>query len=661
MDIPLDDSTSLLRLQREIEDMKDSIELAHQNNIKTQTQVGGISTHFNDTDERLSKLEREVVSLRGYTEDLENYCISLDTILRKHHLLLNGVPEKQDESVNLSAFRVLQMCFQDINLTDLDYCYRIGTPPPPPPGIGQHGKTKARPILVKLLREDHQRRVYRNRNVLRQTEEYASVYINEDLPQIITQRRADIRSVYLNAKEKGHEAKMIGTKVVIDDVTYQHRDLGALPQGLRLCDAKMVKVKGGFAFATANAYFSNFYRCDIRYNSVLFDSAERAYQFERCKRLGAPEAAQQVLDARGPQDCKRVSSYIKSNNEWDSQKRGKMKEIVLEKFSQNDQLLHTLLLTGNKNLIEATTDTFWGAAAVIGSKLLKNGTWKGRNELGSILTEVREDLKREYNWVQMRADSSSDDQADLPPGTQSISEHDIDSFSQSFQNVSVRRSNLPGKKKKGKNKNRKSGEVQSVGNTDGIHPVSVSNQYAHATAHVTGSPGDVSSNTFAAPPPQSWFPMHGPQLGFPAPNFGIPPPGLQPHWPWPLAPSPYLPQTSQPTQSGMMHSQPWNSNASIYANTPQVLVSGGTLQDSTGTNYSAPSYSNAVANPNSNRNSMTTANVSHYGLQKRMSLRSGKKAGHTHNAPAEVRRKTMPPTLAPTEENLTVRIGSQAI
>lgn len=445
------------------------------------------------------------------------------------------------ESVNLTAFRILQLCFQDISVADIDYCYRVGTPP-----TGNiAAKKKHRPILVKLLREEHQRYIYRNRNILRDTDEFSSVFINEDLPQIIVQRRADVRSVYLNAIEKGHDAKMIGTKVIVD-IPYKHRDLEKLPQGLKLSDSKIVNVKGGLAFATANAYLSNFFRCDLEYNGLLFDSAERAYQFERCKRLGAPEIAQQVLDAKDAKACKQASWYVKSTPEWDAQKRGIMKEIVTEKFSQNDLLLESLLATGKKALIEATTDMFWGAATVIGSKLLKNGSWKGRNELGLILVEVREELKRERNWVEMRS-SSSDDQGNIalssprpsPSNSQErANQADQDSpiiaLSQSTQNISVRRSghNANTKLKKNKrNKNR---------NFDGNNDMTIDGYQAlggnQADTQLTGAgnrpvalpgPGPTSSHTHVqhdtsntvgnvpAPTPHSWSaPTHT---------------GLQPH------------------------------------------------------------------------------------------------------------------------------------
>lgn len=130
MDLRQEDTPSVQQIQRDLDDLKESVEYAHQNNIRAQTQVGNAFSQSQLANERLDKLEREVSSLKSYTTELEDYCISLDSILRKHHLLLNGIPETPNESVGLAAFRVLQVCFQEINVSDIDYCYRVGTPPP---------------------------------------------------------------------------------------------------------------------------------------------------------------------------------------------------------------------------------------------------------------------------------------------------------------------------------------------------------------------------------------------------------------------------------------------------------------------------------------------------------------------------------------------------
>lgn len=138
------DSKIISSIQKDIQDLKESVNYAHQNNTQTQTQVSDFKIDINSLNTRLVKLETELSSLRNYVVDLENYCISLDSIVRKHHLLLVGVNETKGESVSLAAYRVLQVCFPEIHISDIDYCYRIGT---------QAGKNKSysRPIIVKLV------------------------------------------------------------------------------------------------------------------------------------------------------------------------------------------------------------------------------------------------------------------------------------------------------------------------------------------------------------------------------------------------------------------------------------------------------------------------------------------------------------------------------
>lgn len=99
-------------------------------------------------------------------------------------------------------------------------------------------------------------------------------------------------------------------------------------------------------------------------------------------------------------ECKQLSYYCTSTPEWDRDKRGQMRTIVQEKFFQNDALQSKLIDTGTNVLIEETTDTFWGAGATFGSKLLNNGKWTGQNILGLILANVREDLRRTKGWEQ---------------------------------------------------------------------------------------------------------------------------------------------------------------------------------------------------------------------------------------------------------------------
>ena len=70
-----------------------------------------------------------------------------------------------------------------------------------------------------------------------------------------------------------------------------------------------------------------------------------------------------------------------------------MKKGCWEKFSQNHHLGQFLINTGDKELIEAGPDPYWGAGVRLDSPQLQDRSWSGQNKLGQILVATREKLK----------------------------------------------------------------------------------------------------------------------------------------------------------------------------------------------------------------------------------------------------------------------------
>ena len=72
--------------------------------------------------------------------------------------------------------------------------------------------------------------------------------------------------------------------------------------------------------------------------------------------------------------------------DWESVKVGIMRDVVRAKFTQHDDIRQILLSTGDAKIVEHTeNDSYWG----------DGGDGSGKNMLGRILMEVREDLKKE--------------------------------------------------------------------------------------------------------------------------------------------------------------------------------------------------------------------------------------------------------------------------
>ena len=72
--------------------------------------------------------------------------------------------------------------------------------------------------------------------------------------------------------------------------------------------------------------------------------------------------------------------------DWESVKDSVMREAVLAKFTQHARLKELLLSTGDAHLVEHTrNDRYWG----------DGGDGTGKNTLGRILMEVRDELRKE--------------------------------------------------------------------------------------------------------------------------------------------------------------------------------------------------------------------------------------------------------------------------
>lgn len=129
--------------------------------------------------------------------------------------------------------------------------------------------------------------------------------------------------------------------------------------------------------------FSNFSRHRIFLDGKYWPTSEHYFQAQKFENTAHQEEIRQantpMIAAQLGRDRKK-----KLRRDWESAKDGVMKKAVLAKFSQHEELKALLLSTGDALLIEHTTnDAYWG----------DGGDGHGRNRLGQILMQVREELR----------------------------------------------------------------------------------------------------------------------------------------------------------------------------------------------------------------------------------------------------------------------------
>ena len=129
-------------------------------------------------------------------------------------------------------------------------------------------------------------------------------------------------------------------------------------------------------------FLSNFYPVFVEYEGVRYPSVESAFQAAKSK---DPDIRKWFLCCSGPSHAKKIGRKVKLREDWEDIKVDVMYELIRNKF-KNLSLKKLLLETEDAELIEGNNhgDKFWG---------MVNG--EGKNMLGKILMDVREELKYE--------------------------------------------------------------------------------------------------------------------------------------------------------------------------------------------------------------------------------------------------------------------------
>ena len=120
------------------------------------------------------------------------------------------------------------------------------------------------------------------------------------------------------------------------------------------------------------------------------------YQFSKATYMNDVISAAKLRYTVNPGAAKRIGSKVAGINDsnWDTDKYNVMKELIVKKFTGNEELKTELLKTGTKTLVECGRDVNYACGLPITHKDIFSKTkWTGKNKLADILCEVRSNIK----------------------------------------------------------------------------------------------------------------------------------------------------------------------------------------------------------------------------------------------------------------------------
>ncbi|MBZ4395421.1 NADAR family protein [Myxococcus sp. AS-1-15] len=138
-----------------------------------------------------------------------------------------------------------------------------------------------------------------------------------------------------------------------------------------------------YSVTDAHGWCSNFAPYPIKLGGRTWPTSEHYFQ---ARKFESPEDQESLRQARTPMLAARMGRDRKRKlrRDWESIKVSVMREAVRAKFTQHEDLARLLLDTGDARLVEHTDqDGYWG----------DGGDGSGKNMLGRILMEIREELR----------------------------------------------------------------------------------------------------------------------------------------------------------------------------------------------------------------------------------------------------------------------------
>ena len=159
----------------------------------------------------------------------------------------------------------------------------------------------------------------------------------------------------------------------------------------------MIRTTAAYTFFfRPQCLFSQWYPCAFEVEGQTYVCAEQFMMHGKAVLFGDTAVAREILDETSPRQHKalgrRVAGY--DEQQWRAHREAVVYRGNMAKFSQNPELRDALLATAPTLLVEASPyDRIWGVGLAMSNPAIDEPSgWRGKNLLGKILTQVRNDL-----------------------------------------------------------------------------------------------------------------------------------------------------------------------------------------------------------------------------------------------------------------------------
>lgn len=166
-------------------------------------------------DEKLKPLTEENIALKKEVNELKSKIQGMDRETRKNNLILHGLPETEENNTQLME-TVLSTLNTVSNATEMDNWDRWEVSRAH--RLGKKNEKSSRPILISLTLIWRRAELLKNKKNLPK-----NIYITEDLPREVLNRRKELRNKLIEERNKGKIAYFKFDQLIVKDKTVDKR------------------------------------------------------------------------------------------------------------------------------------------------------------------------------------------------------------------------------------------------------------------------------------------------------------------------------------------------------------------------------------------------------------------------------------------------------
>ena len=150
-------------------------------------------------------------------------------------------------------------------------------------------------------------------------------------------------------------------------------------------------------FTKCHIKFADPYYVPLENDPIEFTSSEQMFMWFKAVFFRDEEMAEKILQSQTPQEARDLGQLVRNydDEKWDKVRVDCMRTAVRYKFYQNEDLRKKLMDVRyeGKTFAEASYyDRIWGIGYNEEKAMDNQDNW-GRNELGKILTDLRNEFK----------------------------------------------------------------------------------------------------------------------------------------------------------------------------------------------------------------------------------------------------------------------------